>query len=70
MFPGPNAQIYYNEEGEPLGWDYPDNEPPYCDRCGVEHFSECPPDRDDDDDDAPEFDGDIAGESPDPYWYN
>ena len=21
MFPGPNAQVYYNEAGEPLGWD-------------------------------------------------
>lgn len=23
MFPGPGAQVYYNEAGEPLGWDYP-----------------------------------------------
>lgn len=23
MFPGPGAQIYYNEAGEVLGWDYP-----------------------------------------------
>ena len=23
MFPGPHAQIYYNEAGEVLGWDYP-----------------------------------------------
>ena len=23
MFPGPGAQIDYNEAGEPLGWDYP-----------------------------------------------
>lgn len=23
MFPGPGAQIYRNEAGEPLGWDYP-----------------------------------------------
>lgn len=22
-FPGYNAQVYYNEDGEPLGWDYP-----------------------------------------------
>ncbi len=21
MFPGPNATVYYNEAGEPLGWD-------------------------------------------------
>ncbi len=24
MFPGAGAQVYYNEAGEPLGWDYPD----------------------------------------------
>lgn len=23
MFPGANAHVYYNEAGEPLGWDYP-----------------------------------------------
>lgn len=23
MFPGANAQVYYNEDGEPIGWDYP-----------------------------------------------
>lgn len=28
-FPGPGAQIYYNEAGEPLGWDYPSDEPDY-----------------------------------------
>jgi hypothetical protein len=22
-YPGPNAHVYYNEAGEPLGWDYP-----------------------------------------------
>lgn len=29
MFPGPNATVYYNEAGEPLGWDnnYYDDEP-------------------------------------------
>ena len=21
MFPGPNASVYYNEAGEPMGWD-------------------------------------------------
>lgn len=27
MFPGPHSNIYYNEEGEPIGWDtnYPDD---------------------------------------------
>lgn len=23
MFPGPGAQVIYNDAGEPLGWDYP-----------------------------------------------
>lgn len=23
MFPGAGAVVYYNEAGEPLGWDYP-----------------------------------------------
>jgi len=51
MFPGPGAQIYRNEAGEVLGWDYPsqpgedydpDNylsdEPddPTCEECGEE----------------------------------
>ena len=27
MFPGPGAQIYRNEAGEVLGWDYPSSEP-------------------------------------------
>jgi len=29
MFPGYGAQIYRNEEGEVLGWDYPDRDDPY-----------------------------------------
>jgi hypothetical protein len=31
MFPGPNAQVYYNEVGEPLGWDYPSEDDAYVD---------------------------------------
>lgn len=27
-FPGAGARIFYNEVGEPLGWDYPDNDAP------------------------------------------
>lgn len=27
-FPGAGAQVYYNEAGEPIGWDYPSDEPP------------------------------------------
>lgn len=54
MFPGPNAQVYYNEAGEPLGWDYPSDEPPeedyedqerryqmmVCEGCG-QHPEDC-----------------------------
>ena len=28
MFPGPGAQVIYNEAGEPLGWDYPSTDEP------------------------------------------
>ncbi len=32
MFPGAGAHVYYNEAGEPLGWDYPNyDEPPDVD---------------------------------------
>lgn len=26
MFPGYGAQIYYNDAGEPIGWDYPSSD--------------------------------------------
>jgi hypothetical protein len=30
MFPGAGARVYYNEAGEPIGWDYPSyDEPDY-----------------------------------------
>lgn len=29
MFPGAGASVYYNEAGEPTGWDYPDLDGPY-----------------------------------------
>jgi len=29
MFPGAGAQVYYNDAGEPLGWDYPSDEPDF-----------------------------------------
>ena len=28
MVPGAGAQVYYNEAGEVLGWDYPSYDPP------------------------------------------
>lgn len=27
MFPGANARVFTNEEGEVIGWDYPSSEP-------------------------------------------
>lgn len=48
MFPGAGAEVYYNEAGEPLGWDAP-SEPGdnYCDSCGGSHHSiACPMDDD------------------------
>jgi len=29
MFPGAHARVFYNEAGEPLGWDYPSDEPDF-----------------------------------------
>ncbi len=26
MFPGAHAVVYYNDAGEPLGWDYPSSD--------------------------------------------
>jgi hypothetical protein len=31
MFPGASAEIYYNEAGEPLGWDSPSYDEPWYD---------------------------------------
>ena len=51
MFPPAGAQVYYNEAGEPLGWDGPDygygSSDEYCDVCGGAHNSiACPMDDD------------------------
>lgn len=46
MFPGSNASVYYNEDGEPLGWDAPYVPDPY--------------DLDDRRDEAPDVWGDVA----------
>jgi hypothetical protein len=51
MFPGAGAQVYRNEEGEPVGWDYPDENEgiEYCEWCGFSHYSgSCPDDGYDD----------------------
>ena len=52
MFPGAGAQVYRNEDGEPVGWDYPSHgESEYCDRCGMTHSItfDCEYQEDDDD---------------------
>lgn len=50
MFPGPGAQIYYNEAGEPLGWDAAEDPMDYyCDECGACHPGPCRVDYDDED---------------------
>lgn len=43
MFPRAGAQIYYNDAGEPTGWDYPSDDPAdlYCDFCGCCHYGPC-----------------------------
>lgn len=47
MFPGSDAQVYYNEAGEPLGWDYPSYDDDYgCDpyddydRCNYDDYED------------------------------
>ncbi len=47
MFPPPGAMVYYNDAGEPLGWDSPaDGMDYYCDDCGFPHRGECYPGED------------------------
>lgn len=42
MFPGAHDTVYYNEDGEPLGWDSPsDPMDYYCADCGVCHTGPC-----------------------------
>jgi hypothetical protein len=43
MFPPSGAEIYRNEAGEPLGWNVPEDGPPYCDICGFNHIGLCEP---------------------------
>lgn len=52
MFPGPNATVYTNEAGEPIGWSDETNahESYYCDDCGIYHAGPCPDDYEDDED--------------------
>lgn len=52
-FPNAYSQVYYNEDGEVLGWDNPSYDAPeYCDDCGGRHNTiDCPMDQYDDEDD-------------------
>jgi hypothetical protein len=42
MFPIAGDEIFYNEDGEPVGWSRP-SEPDdyYCDECGFNHVGSC-----------------------------
>jgi hypothetical protein len=44
MFPTAHSQVYYNEAGEPIGWDTPSDDPDFCNLCGATgHYeAECP----------------------------
>lgn len=48
MFPPAGSEIYYNEAGEPTGWDIPGDDLDYCDFCGCSHGGECPTDYEED----------------------
>ncbi len=40
-FPGAGARIFYNEAGEPLGWDYPDyDNPPEPDEDDYDYWED------------------------------
>lgn len=42
MFPTPGNEIYYNGDGEVLGWSKPaTTEDYYCDECGFSHVNDC-----------------------------
>jgi hypothetical protein len=50
MFPPVGAIIFYNEAGEPTGWDVPaESTSWYCDICGFCHSGECMPFAEEDD---------------------
>lgn len=60
MFPGAGASVYYNDAGEPTGWDYPtdDRDSFYCDLCGYNHAGPCEDDSEEyyDEDEGPYLD--------------
>lgn len=48
MFPGAGAQVYYNDAGEPIGWDYPSSCDWYDDPADLYDYDEYPEDLDHD----------------------
>lgn len=48
MFPGASAQVFYNEAGEPLGWDYPSHDEDPSDFYDDDYFYGVEGDEDDD----------------------
>ncbi len=58
-FPGPNSEIYYNEAGEPLGWDNVSYDDPRGDD-EEDDFDYWDEEEDDDDDDAEVVDKEPA----------
>jgi hypothetical protein len=63
-FPPAGAEVYYNEAGEPLGWDAPTTaNDMYCDTCGFAHGGECPDEMDPNDYDEGDAVDDEGGMS-------
>jgi len=65
-FPSPGDNIYYNDAGEPLGWDKPADPADYwCDDCGFSHPGPCPDPEDEDEgnEELPEDEGNENAES-------
>jgi len=60
MFPGAGAEIYRNEAGEPIGWDYPSHDDPY------DPDDYLPGDEEDDEDECPHASVDEKAGPPDP----
>lgn len=44
MFPGATASVYRNEDGEPIGWDYPSSDDEWYDPYEDDRYLEDPED--------------------------
>lgn len=63
-FPTTNSEIYYNDEGEVLGWDRPsDPTDYYCDTCGFPHIGDCIDDQGDEDEDDEGYEDAVENRS-------